>query len=288
MRVIEVKNYTFGNFEVQQKTFEFEGVQGKYTVSGEGKSFLLAILSNNTGHLLALPLAKEFRKDYTTIALSMPPVAQFSQTAEVLREILELEGVRECHMIGHSNGGVHLQNLISKYPEFAKKIIFSHSLTAMEEKDAQTTNASELRIYKWARRVLKVLPVSVLTNRLGKMVLPKLEFWNDEVATKLLRELCREDMKLITKEDFLAMITCMEEFLYEYTFTSETYAEKEVLILDSPTDKIANPLQRAKMLELAPNAKHYEFQSGGHVPMVSCPREYMTVVKEFLDCNENN
>lgn len=40
------------------------------------------------------------------------------------------------------------------------------------------------------------------------------------------------------------MADCMEDFLFNHTFTSESYisAPQNVLIVDSPTDKLANPM----------------------------------------------
>jgi hypothetical protein len=76
----------------------------------------------------------------------------------------------------------------------------------------------------------------------------------------------------------------MEDFLYNYTFTPEPYLVKpqDVLILDSPTDKLTNSMQRAELLRLCPGADEHHFKSGGHVTMVNCRDEYMGVLKKFL------
>jgi pimeloyl-ACP methyl ester carboxylesterase len=56
----------------------------------------------------------------------------------------------------------------------------------------------------------------------------------------------------------------------------------DVLIMDSTTDTLANPMQRAEMLRLCPGASEYRFKSGGHLTMVNCRDEYMCVLKRFL------
>jgi pimeloyl-ACP methyl ester carboxylesterase len=246
---------------------------------------MLVIVANLSGHLLALPLAEEFMDEYTLISLSVPPVSRFSETAEGLKEILDYENVTSCDVIGHSNGGAHLQNLISKYPERVNKIIFSHTLTSMNKNDAYTINASEVIVYKKMRKLLKVLPVSLLTLGLQKMVLPKLQLKSSESNTKKLKALFKEDIKKITKQVFLTIADCMEDFLFNYTFTTKPYIHKstDILIIDSPTDKVANPMQRAQMLRLCPGAREYHFKTGGHITIINCKEEYFSVLRGFLE-----
>ncbi|GHV31686.1 hypothetical protein FACS18949_00740 [Clostridia bacterium] len=281
--VTVVAAYKFGNITAIEKVMKRDGALWRYTVSGSGDKFAVMILSNTTGHLFALPLAEEFRDTFTTIALSVPPMKSFANTAEGLKLLLEGEGVNSCNAIGHSNGGVYLQNLIARYPGLVDKIVFSHSLTSMAENDAYTTNASEVKIYRLMRKMLRVLPVSVLTFAMARMVLTKLYLQSGKADTKRLIALCKEDMQSVKKQDFIMMADCMEDFLFNHTFTSEPYisAPQNVLVVDSPTDKLANPMQRAQMLRLCPGAKEYHFDKGGHVTMVNCRDEYVSVLKDF-------
>jgi hypothetical protein len=91
-----VAEYVFGNITATEKIMKWENTRWRYTVSGNGDKFLLAILSNTTGHLLALPVAEEFRNTFTTIALSVPPMKSFAETAEGLKLLLDGEGVGAC------------------------------------------------------------------------------------------------------------------------------------------------------------------------------------------------
>jgi hypothetical protein len=154
----------------------------------------------------------------------------------------------------------------------------------MSKEDVTTTNASEVKLYKTMRRLLKILPASVLTYSMSRIMLGKLRLKSGVEDTRHFMHLCREDIKRITKQDLLMMADCMEDFLHNYSFTPEPYVDKpkDVLILDSPTDKLTNPMQRAKMLQLCPGANEYHFKSGGHVTMVNCREEYMGVIKKFL------
>jgi pimeloyl-ACP methyl ester carboxylesterase len=284
----ETTRYTFGNFTAVEKVLTLNGAEWRYTVSGSGDEYVLAIMANISGHLLALPFAEDLGDDYTIIALSVPPLKEFALAANGLKSILDAEGIDRCHVIGHSNGGVYMQALIAKFPERVDKIIFSHSLTSMSKEDAQTINVSEIKAYKTMRGLLKILPVAALISLMTKAVLGKLRLKSGRDDTKRFLRLCKADMKRLTKRDLLTMVECMEDFLYNHTFASEPYAVKpnDVLILDSPTDKLANPMQRAQMLRLCPGTNEYHFKSGGHVTMVNCRDEYIGVLKNFWKENQ--
>lgn len=285
MNTSVVRKYDFLNFTAVEKNLVFNEKNWRYTVSGNGKRFLLAIVSNITGHLLGLPLAEEFREEFTTIALSVPPMHTFADTAKGLKAVLDAEQVTKCNVIGNSNGGVHLQSLIKQYPNIADKIVFSHSLTSMNSEDAYTTNASEVKIYSKMRKILKVLPVSALTYGLGRTFFSKLRMQSGKVDTDKLIALCKEDFKKISKQDFYTMADCMEDFLFNHIFTSEPYINrpKDILILDSESDNLANPMQRKQMLELCPNANEYHFKTGGHVTIINCREEYFSLLHKFWD-----
>lgn len=284
--MIRLKNeniYSFEKFDVLEKTLQIDEVDWTYTVSGFGEQVILAILANISGHLLALPLAEEFLHTHKIIALSVPPIQNFSQTAEGLKGVLDYEKVSSCNALGHSNGGVYMQNLISKYPSYVEKIVFSHSLTSMSENDVYTVNQSEIKVYKTMRKILKIFPVSLLTVGMQKTFISKLKFKSSVKDTEQLIGLCKKDMKKLTKSDFLTMANCMEDFLYNYIFTSDPYLNKSqnVLIIDSESDKLANSMQRKEMLRLCPNAQEYHFATGGHVTMLTQTEEYISVIKKF-------
>ncbi|MDR1986634.1 MAG: alpha/beta hydrolase [Treponema sp.] len=195
MNIRTVETYTFGNLTVYEKTFEKDGIEWRYTISGNGGKYLLAILANIAGHLLAIPLAEELMETYRVIALSVPPVPVFLETAEGLKNILDIENIVSCDVIGHSNGGVHLQNLISKYPQYINKIIFSHSLTSMEKNDAFSINASEIKVYKIMRGILKIFPASALTISLLSAASPGLNLKSGKIERKKLKTFLKICMK---------------------------------------------------------------------------------------------
>lgn len=221
---------------------------------------------------------------YTVISLSVPPLPQFSLSGIGLAALLAGENVNTCDAIGHSNGGVHIQNLVHHAPDMVDKIVFSHSLTSQTPDDVCTVNDTEIALYKKLKMLLKVLPASVILSAMGGTIANKLNLNAGEIYTKTMRDQCKSELKLLDKKDILTIVRCMEDFLYHHTFNSAEYKYRasRVLLLTSPTDTIVNPRQKESMRQLCPGACEYSFRAGGHTTMVGCPDEYYHVVRSFL------
>lgn len=187
-----------------------------------------------------------------------------------------------CDAIGHSNGSVHIQNLIKNYPQMVDKVVFSHSLTSMSKEDAYEVNDTELGFYKKAKFIIKILPLSLVVNVLGGKFAKGISINSGKEYSRNAQERMKEDLKLLSKKDIIMIINCMEDFIYNHTFSSDDYSNKSVLLLNSPTDKLVNEKQKIAMRKLCPNAEEYSFEKGGHTPMLSNAKEYYSIVRNFL------
>ena len=202
-----------------------------------------------------------------------------------MKALIDAEGIKSCDAIGHSNGGVYLQGINQQYSGMIEKVVFSHSLTSMDKNDVYTINKSERNVYRLMRVILKILPVSILTNQLVKMVVNDNFYLKvGKEATQQLKALIKKEVRKITKQDMYVMATCMEDFLFNHIFTSKPYEAhpENVLIADSPSDHVANPMQRAEMLKLCPRAQTYHFTKGGHVTLINCRDEYFSMLHKFF------
>lgn len=280
-----ISNEYYGDISCTIKEIKIGEEKWRYSISGSGNKVMLALLANVVGHYFALPLVEQFKDEYQVIALSVPPLPSFTLSGVGLAAILEEEGVEFCDAIGHSNGGVHIQNLVKYRPELVNKIVFSHSLTSLTREDVDTVNKTEVDLYHKAKVVMKILPASVILNALGGKFAKQIQLEAGDSATIAVRKQIKEDIKLLSKEDVLTIINCMEDFLFKYIFEPEQYIKRadRILLLNSPTDRIVNPKQKESMRQLCPGAKEYVFKTGGHVPMLACPSEYYKVVREFLN-----
>jgi len=281
-KIIRTDNH--GTFDCTIKELQIGKQVWRYSISGNGSNTLLALLGNVVGHYFALPLAEELQDQYKVIALSVPPLPEFSLSGAGLATIIRHENIACCHAIGHSNGGVHIQNLVRYCPDFVDKIIFSYSLTSLSDQDACTVNDTEVNFYRKAKAVMKILPASILLNGIGGKFAKRIQLKAGPQHTKAIQERIISEVRLLNKNDVLAIINCMEDFLFHHTFSSADYCDRanRILLLNSPSDKMVNPRQKSAMRQLCPNAKEYVFQKGGHTPMITYPEEYYRVVKDFL------
>lgn len=281
---IMIRRDHYGKFNSTIKEIKIGNERWRYSVSGNGNHYILALMSNVAGHVFALPLAEALQEHYRVIALSIPPLPSFHLSGDGLAAVLKHENITCCDAIGHSNGGVHIQNLIASHPQMVDKIIFSHSLTSMSAQDAYTVNNTEVELYRKAKILMKIFPTSILLNALGGQFTKKIKLAAGEKDTSAMQKLFKAELKLLNKKDLLLIVECMEDFLFNYTFDKKYYQEKagKILLLNSPTDRIVNPRQEKAMRMLCPQAQTYQFKKGGHTSMLTCPEEYYEVVKHFL------
>lgn len=279
-KIISEEDY--GSFQTIIKELQIGNETWRYSISGNGGKLLLALPANMGGHYSAFPLIDEVHTSYTIIALSVPPLPKFELSAQGLATIIAHEKFTCCDAIGHSNGGVHIQNLIKHYPKMVDKVIFSHSLTSMSKEDAYQVNDTELRFYKKTKIVIKMLPLSLVLSIMGGKFAKAIRLKSGEKYSLNAQMRMKEDLKLLSKKDVTTIIDCMEDFIYNHTFSSEDYTNKSVLLLNSPTDKLVNEKQKIAMRKLCINAEEYSFEKGGHTPMLSNPKEYYNIVKNFL------
>ena len=284
-----IRTDIYSTFTSTLKELRIGNQTWRYSISGEGQKVILALLGNIVGHYFSLRLAEELQGLYRVIGLSVPPMPEFSLSRIGLAEILKREHVSCCDAIGHSNGGVHIQGLVSYRPELVDKIVFSHSLTSLSENDAHTINDTEVALYQKAKTITKVFPAFILLNILGGKMAGQVKLKSGDSDTKKLRQRIKAEIKLLGSSDVLTIISMMEDFLFHYTFNPDDYRNKanRILLLNSPSDRLVNSRQKAAMRQLCPGAKEYVFERGGHTTMISHPQEYYGVVRNFLLANDD-
>ena len=81
----------YGSFQTRIKELKIGNDTWRYSISGQGKKLLLALLSNIGGHYFALPLVEKMQTSHTVIALSVPPLQKFELSAQGLSTIIKHE-----------------------------------------------------------------------------------------------------------------------------------------------------------------------------------------------------
>jgi pimeloyl-ACP methyl ester carboxylesterase len=217
-----------------------------------------------------------FEEDDRVIAPSYASVSSAVELLDGLAGILDIEGVREAHVLGPSYGGIVAQCVVRRHPGRVKSLILANTLVPP-------------RRAFWASKVfLVVLPLvpvgrqRALRERglarafYGVPSVPEEDqiFWSEYQHGLVSR---------MSKAELQEMYRLGIDLMQSFRFAPEELASwpGRVLILESDEDPVT-PEQRAELRQTYPQAQVHTFHGAGHAPWMSHREEYLSIIKEFL------
>jgi len=133
--------------QMKYQTIQFQGKTIHFRTQGEGETVVLL-----HGFLESLNVwdtfGQELARDFQVITIDLPGHGQsdtladshpMELMAEVVHDVLRLNGVARCMMLGHSMGGYVTMAFASMYPEMPAGICLFHS-GALEDTDQAKAN----------------------------------------------------------------------------------------------------------------------------------------------------
>lgn len=252
------------------------GVGWNYIASGEGEEALLLLPGGAMVGESLFTRIPAFEDSYRVIAPSYASVSSAVELLDGLAGILDIEGVREAHVLGPSYGGLVAQGFVRRHPGRVESIILANTLVPP-------------RSLLWASKVflvvLRLVPVGwqrVLRERglarafLGVPSVPREDqvFWSEYQHGLVSR---------MSKEELRDMYRLGIDLIQSFRFAPQELASwsGRILILESDGDPIT-PEKRAELRQTYPQAQVHTFHGAGHAPWMSHREEYLSVIKEFL------
>jgi deazaflavin-dependent oxidoreductase (nitroreductase family) len=252
------------------------GVGWNYIASGESQEALLLLPGGAMVGESLFTRIPTFEEDYRVIAPSYASVSSAVDLLDGLVGILDIEGVREAHVLGPSYGGIVAQCFVRRHPGRIKSLILANTLVPP-------------RRALWpARALLALMPLvpvgwqRALRERglarafYGVPSVPREDqvFWSEYQHGLVSR---------MSKEELLDMYLLGIDLMQSFRFAPEDLASwpGRVLILESDEDPVT-PEKRAELRQTYPQAQVHTFHGAGHAPWMSHREEYLSIIKEFL------
>jgi 3-oxoadipate enol-lactonase len=221
-----------------------------------------------------------FSDRYRSIAWDMPgyggsaslPAASIASLADALQHFLQQIGVAKPILVGHSIGGMIVQQLLAMNPGIARAVVLAQTSPAFGKPDGEWQN-------------------SFLDARLGPL---------DRGATMvtlaptLVRELVGEDPDGDGMEVARDCMAALPEYTYRATMLAllgfdQRKALKDIgvptLVLSGSKDKNAPAPMMAKMAAHIPSATYVELEGVGHLANLERPATFNAVLDRFLKAN---
>jgi 3-oxoadipate enol-lactonase len=221
-----------------------------------------------------------FKDRYRTIAWDMPgyggsaplPTVSIAALADALRDFLQQVGSRKPILVGHSIGGMIVQELLAKHPHIASAIVLAQTSPAFGKPDGD-----------WQKAFIEA--------RLGPLDRGETLA---AMAPSLVRELVGDHPDIGGMELARDCMACVPEATYRATMLSmlgfdQRNALKDIvvptLLLSGSKDKNAPAPMMVKMATYMPSAKYVELEGVGHLANLERPGAFNAALDSFLKAN---
>jgi 3-oxoadipate enol-lactonase len=222
-----------------------------------------------------------FKHRYRTIAWDMPgyggsaplPTVSVAALADALQGFLQQVRAVKPILVGHSIGGMIVQQLLAKHPRIASAIVLAQTSPAFGKPDGDWQKAFiEARLGPLDRgETLAALAPSLVKNLVGD---------DPDIGGM---ELARDCMASVPEASYRATMMSMLGF-------DQRNVLKDIvvptLLLSGSKDKNAPAPMMAKMATYIPSARYFELEGVGHLANLEQPGAFNAALDSFLRANE--
>jgi 3-oxoadipate enol-lactonase len=221
-----------------------------------------------------------FSDRYRTIAWDMPgyggsasiPTVSIATLADALQEFLQQVGAAKPILVGHSIGGMIVQQLLTKGPAVSNAVVLAQTSPAFGKADGE-----------WQK--------SFIEARLGPLDRGATMV---SLAPTLVRELVGDDPDFSGMELARDCMAAVPEATYRATMLAllgfdQRNALKDIavptLVVSGSKDKNAPAPMMAKMASYIPSATYVEVEGAGHLVNLERPSIFNATLDRFLKTN---
>jgi 3-oxoadipate enol-lactonase len=221
-----------------------------------------------------------FSDRYRTIAWDMPgyggsasiPTVSIATLADALQEFLQQVGAAKPILVGHSIGGMIVQQLLTKDPAISNAVVLAQTSPAFGKADGE-----------WQK--------SFIEARLGPLDRGATMV---SLAPTLVRELVGDDPDFSGMELARDCMAAVPEATYRATMLAllgfdQRNALKGIavptLVVSGSKDKNAPAPMMAKMASYIPSATYVEVEGAGHLVNLERPSIFNATLDRFLKTN---
>jgi 3-oxoadipate enol-lactonase len=221
-----------------------------------------------------------FGDHYRTIAWDMPgyggsvplPAVSIATLASALQDFLQQVGATKPVLVGHSIGGMIVQQLLAKSPDIARAVVLAQTSPAFGKPDGDWQKSFiDARLGPLDRgKTMRSLAPSLVKDLVG----------DDPDPSGM--ELARDCMASVPEATYRAVMLALLGF-------DQRNALKDIavptLVLSGSKDKNAPAPMMAKMATYIPSATYVELEGVGHLVNLERPKIFNAVLDRFLKAN---
>jgi len=275
---------------------EVNGIKICYEIKGEGEPVILVHgFGDRKEHWRAQfgELSEHFqviRFDNRGAGKSDRPDGVYSMElfADDINGLLDYLNLKKTHIIGHSLGGMIVQNFVLKYPKRTKKIVLINTIAGIVPPGALPDQGIEYYVNKSIKdnKSLQKDPLNLFIERAKKSY--SREFWKQmkENPKKKFHNIW--SVEDLVEEKTAHSLTERDYYhLGEVLKTHNTYdrlheIKNEVLIIAADKDRTIPLVITQRIHEKLPNSKFIVIENAGHQSILEYPHIINQHIIKFL------
>jgi 3-oxoadipate enol-lactonase len=218
-----------------------------------------------------------FSDRYRALAWDMPgyggsaalPSVSIASLADALQDFLQAIGGPRPILVGHSIGGMIVQQWLTKYPQSAAAVVL-----------AQTSPAFGKAEGDWQKQFIEArlgpLDRGETMTSLAPVLVKDLVGDNPDAGGI---DIARDCMGSVPEASYRAMMLAMPGFDQRKALAD---IKVPTLVLSGSKDKNAPALMMAKMATYIPGATYVELEGAGHLVNLERPKTFNAALDQFL------
>ncbi|CAN5159046.1 alpha/beta hydrolase [soil metagenome] len=223
-----------------------------------------------------------FSDKYYAVAWDMPgyggshqlPTISIATLADALKDFLAQLGATKPVLVGHSIGGMIVQQFLATYPDLAGAVVLAQTTSAFGSSDGEwQKNFIEARLGPLDRgETMESMAPTLVAGLIG----------DDADAAGL--ELARACMASVKPETYRSSMQAMIGFDLRKNIAD---IKVPTLLLSGSKDNNAPAKTMAKMATFVKGSTYVELEGVGHLANMERPAEFNEVLADFLATSHN-
>jgi 3-oxoadipate enol-lactonase len=223
----------------------------------------------------------DFSNDYHAVAWDMPgyggseplPTVSITTLADALQDFLAAIGANKPILVGHSIGGIIVQEWLIKYPAAASALVLAQTSPAFGKAEGDWQKSFiEARLGPLDRgETMASLAPTLVAELVG------------DVPDADGMVLARDCMASVPEASYRASMMALLGFDRRHALRN---IKVPTLVLSGSRDKNAPAPMMAKMASYIPHATYVELDGAGHLVNLERPDAFNSALKQFLMASE--
>jgi 3-oxoadipate enol-lactonase len=221
-----------------------------------------------------------FQGRYRAIAWDMPgyggsaalPAVSIATIADALKDFLQQVGAAKPVLVGHSIGGMIVQQLLAKNPDIAGAVVLAQTSPAFGKADGD-----------WQKSFIGARLGPLDRGETMRSLAPSLvkDLVGDDPDPQGLK-LARDCMAGVPEATYRAMMLALMGFDLRNALREIAVP---TLVLSGSKDKNAPAPMMAKMASYIPSSTYVEIEGAGHLVNLERPKAFNAALDQFLTAN---